>query len=608
MGTAPLGGHQAPGTGTRARTSGHGFPRPAPDGVFKLTAAQRGIWFAQHLAGESPISVAQYVEIIGELDTDLLMEACRTASIEFGSGHLHLIEVDGEPCQFVDHFHGGPISVVDLRRHPDPVATAHRLMTEDYAAPLDLLHDHLMVCVIYLVGDNHYLWYQRAHHIALDGFAAVTMLQRITELYNAWLRGTEPSPAAAKDLAEITEQDLAYRGSTRFDNDRKYWTEHLADAPPVVSLAGRVGKPTIHPALVSDSLAPETAALLDAVVAERSTSVTPIVVAAFAAYLARMTGSIEVLLSLPVSGRHSAILRRSGGMVANVVPLRVRVGSRSVGELIDAVQGELTSALRRQRYRQEDIFRDMGIARDETASFGPAVNLMMIDNDVVLGDTTGRLHVLTSGPTADLFVNIYPGAGRDSTHIDFQGNPNIYRPDELTAHHGRFLMFLHEFLDRGTRFRIDRLPLLAPSEQQRLLPVHGDDPLAPRLLPDILADSAGRHPASDAISTPATTVTYGELDARSSQLARQLIARGCGPDTTVAIMLRRSVESIVAAWAVAKSGAAIVQVDPDYPAKRIEHMIADSGARAGITVDAYRGRLPHTVTPVVLDDPDTAAA
>ncbi|WP_063920716.1 amino acid adenylation domain-containing protein [Nocardia mikamii] len=608
IGTAPLGGHQAPGSGTHAHGSGHVFPRPAPDGVFKLTAAQRGIWFAQHLAGQSPISVAQYVEIVGELDTDLLVEACRTASIEFGSGHLHMIEVDGEPCQYVDHFLGAPVSVVDLRRHADPVATAHRLMTEDYAAPLDLLHDHLMICAIYQVGDNHYLWYQRAHHIALDGFAAVTMLQRITELYNAWLRGEEPSAAAAKDLADITEQDLAYRGSTRFDNDRNYWTEHLAGAPSVVSLAGRVAEPTIHPALVSEALSPETAALLDAVVAERSTSVTPIVVAAFAAYLARMTGSTEVLLSLPVSGRHSAMLRRSGGMVANVVPLRVRVGSRSVGELIDAVQGELTSALRRQRYRQEDIFRDMGIARDETASFGPAVNLMMIDNDVVLGDTTGHLHVLTSGPTADLFVNIYPGAGRDSTHIDFQGNPNIYRPDELAGHHGRFLMFLHEFLARGTDHGVDRLPLLAPAEQQRLLPVHGDDAVAPRLLPDILADSASRHPASDAIATPETTLTYGELDTRSSQLARQLIAHGCGPGTTVAIMLRRSVDSIIAAWAVAKSGAAIVQVDPEYPAKRIEHMIADSGAGAGITVDAYRGRLPQTVTPVVLDDRDTAAA
>ena len=70
-------------------------------GVYPLTAAQRGIWFAQHLADSSPISVAQYVEIVGELDTDLLVEACRTASREFGSGHLHLIEIDGEPCQFV---------------------------------------------------------------------------------------------------------------------------------------------------------------------------------------------------------------------------------------------------------------------------------------------------------------------------------------------------------------------------------------------------------------------------------------------------------------------------------------------------------------------------
>nr|WP_227985270.1 non-ribosomal peptide synthetase [Nocardia spumae] len=579
-----------------------------PGDIFKLTAAQRGIWFAQHLAGSSPISVAQYVEIVGELHTELLLEACRIASVEFGSGHLHMIEVDGEPCQFVDSLRGAPVSVMDLRRHTDPVATAHRLMTEDYSAPLDLLHDPLMKCVVFHVGTDHYLWYQRAHHIALDGFAAVTMLQRIIELYNAAIRGEEATPTGAKDLSEITEQDLAYRGSTRFDNDRTYWTEHLAGAPPVVSLAGRISKPTIHPAVVGTPMSEATATLLDAVVAERATSVTPIIVAAFAAYLARMTGSEEVLLSLPVSGRHSAVLRRSGGMVANVVPLRVRVGSRDAGELIDAVQSELTSALRRQRYRQEDIFHDMGIARDEAASFGPAVNLMMVDNDVILGDTVGRLNVLTSGPTADLFVNIYPSAGKESTHIDFQGNPNIYTHDELADHHRRFLMFLHEFLARGTRHRISGLPLLDAREQAALLPVRGPRGVETRMLPDILADSARRHPDAEAIAAPGTSLTYAELDARSSRLARHLIELGCGPDTAVAIMLRRSVESVTAAWAVAKTGAAIVQVDPEYPAKRIEHIIADSGAQAGITVDAHRGRLPQTVRAVVVDDPDTVTA
>ncbi|WP_141810367.1 amino acid adenylation domain-containing protein [Nocardia bhagyanarayanae] len=587
---------------SRANSDGNGHARRPAPGILPLTAAQRGIWFAQHLAESSPISVAQYVDIVGELDAELLAEACRTASREFGSGHMRLIEVDGEPRQFIDQERGPRVSIMDLRRHADPVATAHEIMAQDYSAPLDLLHDDLMVSIVFQVGANHFLWYQRAHHIALDGFAAVSVLHRITELYNAWVRSEEAPPCAAEDLRVVVEQDLAYRGSERFDNDRRYWSEHLAGAPPVVSLSGRMAKATIHPTLVSTELPEATAHLLENAVFGHGPSVTPTIVAAFAAYLARMTGSDEVLLSLPVSGRHSAVLRRSGGMVANVVPLRVRVAGRSVGELIAAVLSELTSALRRQRYRQEDIFHDMGIARDEAASFGPAVNLMMVENEVVLGDTTGRLHVLTSGPTADLFVNIYPGAGKDSTHIDFQGNPNAYSRAELAGHHRRFLMFLHEFLAGGAECPISALPLLEARERSALLPVRGPHGVETRLLPDILTESARRNRSACAIASAGRTMTYGELDARSTRLARHLITLGCGPDTAVAIMLSRSVESIVATWAVAKCGAAFVQLDPEYPPTRIDHIIADSGATVAITVDALRGRLPQAIHGVVLDD------
>ncbi|MFI6367083.1 amino acid adenylation domain-containing protein [Nocardia sp. NPDC050630] len=593
------------GDGSGVRANGNGDARPSSFDILPLTAAQRGIWFAQHLAESSPISVAQFVEIVGELDTELLAEACRTAAREFGSGHMRLIEVDGEPGQFVDEEHRPQVSVMDLRGQADPVAAAHEIMVRDYSAPLDLLNDDLMTSIVFQVGEDHFLWYQRAHHIALDGFAAVTMLHRITELYNAWARFEEAAPCVAQHLAAVVEQDLAYRDSARFENDRRYWHEHLTGAPAVVSLAGRVGKPTIHPALVSAELPDATAHLLENIAAQDGLSVTATTVAAFAAYLARMTGSDEVLLSLPVSGRHSAVLRRSGGMVANVVPLRVRVAGRSVGELISAVQSELTSALRRQRYRQEDIFGDMGIARDEAASFGPAVNLMMIENEIVLGNTTGRLHVLTSGPTADLFVNIYPGAGKHTTHIDFQGNPNIYSPAELAGHHRRFLMFLHEFLAGGVGCPVSRLPLLEVQERSALLPVRGPGGVETRLLPDLLSESARRNRSACAIASAGQMMTYGELDTRSSQLARHLIDLGCGPDTAVAIMLPRSVESVVATWAVAKCGAAFVHLSPEYPSKRIAHIVADSGAAVAIAVDALRGRLPLAMHHVVLDDPAT---
>ncbi|MFD6464101.1 AMP-binding protein, partial [Streptomyces roseolus] len=79
-------------------------------------------------------------------------------------------------------------------------------------------------------------------------------------------------------------------------------------------------------------------------------------------------------------------------------------------------------------------------------------------------------------------------------------------------------------------------------------------------------------------------VTYRELDSRSSRLARELIARGVGPGDLVAVGVPRSIESVLAFWAVAKSGAGFVPVDPNYPAERIAHMLGDSGAVLGLTV------------------------
>ena len=66
--------------------------------------------------------------------------------------------------------------------------------------------------------------------------------------------------------------------------------------------------------------------------------------------------------------------------------------------------------------------------------------------------------------------------------------------------------------------------------------------------------------------------------------------------------------SVLAVWAVAKTGAAFVPVDPNYPAERIEHMLTDSGAVLGLTVAAHAVRLPDTVAWLVLDDPAVAAA
>ncbi|GAA5084897.1 non-ribosomal peptide synthetase [Nocardia iowensis] len=577
-----------------------------PEGAFALSAAQRGIWFAQHIAGDTPISIAQYVELSGPIDLDLLARAARQAGREFGTGYLRLLEVDGHPYQFVDTTLDDSLLTLDLRGERDPAAAAHAWMRAEYEAPLELTRDRLVRMAMLRLADERWYWYSRIHHIVLDGMGALTMVQRTGEIYNAEIDGKQPPPAKAEDLRKIVEADLAYRNSDRFGADQEYWLEHLAGMADPVSLAGRTADVDAHPSRVAGALPRDTADLLDAVAEAASSGVAPTVVAAFGAYLGAMTGAAEIVLSLPVSARTTAILRRSGGMIANVVPLRLTLTpATTVGEVIRAAQGELTGALRRQRYRQEDIFRDLGRPMDEAASFGPSVNLMMVDTRIQLGEVTGRLHVLTSGLIDDLFVNVYPGVGGESTHIDFQGNGNLYSDADLAAQHRRFLLFLHSFLAAGPDAALSTVPVVSDDERAELVPARGPAGVPPRTLPEILTVGAALDPDAIAIRAGATELTYRQVDEYTNRLARVLIAAGAGPERAVAISIPRSAESVLAMIAVAKTGAAFVPIDPTYPADRIEHMVGDSGVVAGVTAAAARKSLPDRVNWLILDEEAT---
>nr|WP_296771320.1 non-ribosomal peptide synthetase [Rhodococcus sp. (in: high G+C Gram-positive bacteria)] len=549
--------------------------------LFPLSAAQRGIWFAQHLAGDVPISIAQFVEIHGNLDVERLTSAAMTAGREFGTGYLRLVEVDGHPMQTVDPTVDDSVPYLDLRAETDPVAAAHAWMFDEYSAPIDPLRDRLVSMAVLRVGEARTFWYSRIHHIALDGYGAMTLLKRCAELYTS---GSDAPASRADDLKCIVDADELYRASDRFHADRDYWSNHLAGLADPVSLAGRAAPAGAHPRVHRGELDESLTSRLEAVSVEVDSSVAPLTVAAFAAYLARATDSTEVTLSLPVSARTTAALRRSGGMVANVVPLRLRLGpTTSVSELVRDAQLELTGALRRQRYRQEDIARDLGAP---ASGFGPSVNMMMFDTRIMLGEFVGRLHVLTSGMIDDLFVNVYPGIGGSSTHIDFQANRKLYSADDLARHHRAFLAFLTRFLENPSA------PVIGLSMTDDDAVLRGRESVSPRTLPDILAAAVARNPEGIAVSTAGGDTRYRELDAQSNRLARSLIARGACIEGTVAVMIPRSTASIVAMWAVAKTGAAFVPIDPSYPAERIDYLLNDSDAR--LIVDAEFMNADHT--------------
>ncbi|WP_280784435.1 non-ribosomal peptide synthetase, partial [Rhodococcus opacus] len=588
-----------------------------PDGAFPLSAAQQGMWFAQQLGPDVPVTIAQCVELVGALDVPLLSESMITAGRELGSAFLRLLEVDGVPYQLVDPTLEASVRFVDLQHEPDPRAAATEWMRQEYTAPLDVCRDRLTTSALLCIGPDRHYWYSRVHHVALDGMGSVTLVDRTAELYTAAVEGRTAGPSKAAALTDVARVDDDYRTSSRYRADRAYWSERVSTIGEPHSLVDRTAPARARSRTTGGQIPDALVDHLEAATDRHDSSTAFEIIAAFAAYLSRMTGREEVAVSLPVTARTTALLRRSGGMVSNVVPLRLHVRPDMTNtDLVSAVRLEVTAALRHQRYPHIDIRRDA--ATDDQGFYGPLINVMLFHNEITLGSIVGRLELLSTGPITDLAVNVYHGVAGTSLNLDLEANPDLYSEDTLAAHHARFSRFLGAFLTSDTDGprRIGDLEILDDGERRSLVPATGRAGFAPVTLPDLLAGAVRSNPDGDALVAPghgtsAVALSYRALDEMSNRLARLLIDLQVGPEVFVALALPRSVESVSSVWAVAKSGAAFVPVDPSYPADRIAFMLEDCGAPIGVTTAALREGLPEGTHWIVLDDDEfraTAAA
>jgi amino acid adenylation domain-containing protein/thioester reductase-like protein len=122
------------------------------------------------------------------------------------------------------------------------------------------------------------------------------------------------------------------------------------------------------------------------------------------------------------------------------------------------------------------------------------------------------------------------------------------------------------------------------------------------LLHELFERQAAQTPLATAVTCLDQEIAYGELDEWSSRLAHRLADEGAGPETPVAVVADRCVETIVAMLAVLKAGAAYVPIDPANPPARFDYLMRDCGARLLVTPERLADARPGDQWSVVISD------
>ncbi|WP_181799076.1 AMP-binding protein [Kitasatospora acidiphila] len=575
------------------------------DGELKeLMAGQLEIWQAQQLAPENPVyNLGEYLEIRGDLDVGLFTETLHRLVAEAETVRLRFrTDAAGTPRQYVGDVPEDLVQLVDFSSEPDPRAAAESWMRETVTRPADLSGGPLFGFALLTLGPDLHLWYQGYHHLLIDGMAGSVLSTRAARIHDALLHGQDPADGALEPLALLLDADRAYRVSDDLDRDRAYWQGVLADLPQVVEAgtdgAARPSRGRRLPerlerhiaALTTDELAE-----LRTAARRLRTSLTGLMACAAAVHRHRLTGQRDIVIGLPVAGRTGRRELAVPGMTSNNLPLRVRIEPNTpLADLVRQISDAVREGLRHQRYRYEDILRDLRLT-DGDPLCGLYVNAMAFDYPEKFGSCrVTAVRNVSTGPIDHTRVNLYARGGDFGVQLDVDVNPAL--PDQLPARDvSRQLRRVLAWLVTAEPSEpVGRAGLLDRDEQRRVLVEWNDTArdLPPATAVDLFTAQVAARPDAVAVTGEGVHLSYAQLDERANRLAHHLAARGVGPETVVAVCQHRGTDLVVSLLAVWKAGAAYLPIDPQYPAERIRHLLTDSRAVALLSEQDILDELP----------------
>ncbi|WP_380567727.1 amino acid adenylation domain-containing protein [Saccharothrix mutabilis] len=534
--------------------------------VLPLSPLQQGMVFhAVYDETADDVYTVQFVlGLTGDVDPDRLRAAAQALLERHANLRAAFVHEDvDEPVQVVLREVELPWESLELTedQFTDFLARDRKVKFQLDDPPL------LRMTLVKLADGEHRLVLSN-HHVLLDGWSLPLLVGDLLALY----RGTTPpAPRPFRDY-------LVWLANRDRDASVKAWQEALGDLEGPTLLAPAAPKSPTRPDKLRLDLPRDLSERLYARAREHGLTVNTVVQGLWGLLLARLTNRDDVVFGATVSGRPADLPGVEGmvGLFINTVPVRVRVDG-TLRDVLKSVQDEQGRLIEHQHLGLTDVQRAAG--HGDLFDTLVVFESYPVDRDAVAAAEREAGLAITRVEVED--STHYPltlaVAAEERLSVVFE-----HRPDVFPA---RWAQRVAAWFERAARtFVADptteatRVTLLSDAELADLRRYGTgkalDVPAA--TLPEVLAEQARRTPDAVAVVAGAERLTFAELNTRANQVARVLVERGAGPEEIVALKMPAGPDMLVALAAVFKAGAAYLPVDPEWPAERIDFMLADA--------------------------------
>ena len=583
------------------------------DAELPLSFAQQRLWFLDQLeARGSFYNVAAAVRLRGELNVEALEQTLSEVVRRHEALRTTFVAVAGEPRQVIEPFRPVVLPVFDVSElnAAEREAETHRLLSDEGAQPFDLARGPLVrACLVRTATDEH-VALVTMHHIISDGWSTGVFIREVAALYGAYVRGEEsPLEELPIQYADFAHWQRGWLQGEVLAAQLDYWREALAEAPAMLELPTDRPRPreqSFNGAMVSLVVPEELTGQLKELSQRERVTLFMTLLAAFQSLLFRHSGQDDIVVGTPIANRRYRELEDLIGFFVNTLALRASsLATLTFSELLQKVREVTLGAYAHQDLPFEKLVEELQPEHD--LSRNPIFQVMFAVQNApksVLELPGLRLEGegVESGATRfDLECHLWE-AGTVLSGV-FVYNTDLFDHTTIERLAVNYQTLLQS-ITTNTTAAVASLRLLRAEDERQLLYGWNDTGIEfPRgVVTESFAQQVARTPHATAVVFEGVSLTFAELDQRSNQLASYLRSQwGVGAEIVVGVMLERSVEMVVAVLGVLKAGGAYLPLDPEYPAERLQFMLADAEVRVLLTQDQLADSTRAAVELICLD-------
>lgn len=556
--------------------------------TYELSSAQSRMFLINQIEGESTkYNETQKLKVVGEIDKDRLEYSFNEIIKRHEILRTGFFMKDNIPVQKIYDNISFKINYIE--------ASYEELenIEKDFVKVFDLKNPPLFRVTLVKVAPNEHIMLFDIHHIVIDGTSFGLLINEVLSVYEG------------RELCEIKKQykDFAVWQNKQFELEElkaqeEFWLNQFNDDIPVLNMPTDFSRPPIlsgEGKKICYTISKEITNRIKRICKETETTMFMFLFAVYNVLLYRYTGQEDIVVGIPVAGRRHPDTENMLGMFINNLAIRTKPkGNISFMDYLMQVKETIIMCLDNQDYPYEKLVNKLDLSRDMSRNplFDVVFSLQNMEIPKIKTKDLEFSQIEFNNGTSKQDISIFIYERENQLKVEVEFCTDLYKKESICRFNEHYLNCIKELLN-DSNLKLGKINFLTENEKEAVKSFNDtiysyDDKVT---INELFEEQVIKNQDKTAVVFEGEEISYLTLNNRANKVAKKLRESNVDANTSVGVMINRSIDLVVALLGVIKAGGGYVPIDPEYPQERIEYIMNNSHAKVLLTQDSLKSKI-----------------